>query len=270
MTVLVPHLPALVQGYLEYARVQNNYLETGTIDLSNIAWIYPSTLLPSIGLITNNPGAPYISPSDPNVASYIVTMVMMGIDYAPHGGTYVPIIAIPSNERELDPVLQRLYNLNNDGREYGGINAFKYLVGELVTNIYEHSQFRHAYVMAQRYPCKGFVEICFFDDGNTIPGSLSSAGLNFSSDVESISMAVNGLSSKKTEGRGYGLQSNVRICSEGLKANICLVSRSGVLHIDENGPKVYNLRDEYKLPGTIISIRLPYPAKEVDISEYLQ
>jgi len=270
VAILVPYLPSLVREYLEYAHVQNNLTETGTIDLSNIAFIYPSTLLPSIGLVANNPGAVYIPPTDSNVASYIVTMVTMGIDYFPHGATYVPIVAIPTDEMELDPVLQRLFCLNNDGREYGGINAFKYLVGELVTNIYEHSHFHHAYVMAQRYPSKGFVEVCFFDDGATIPGSLSIAGLNFANDVESIVMAVNGLSSKKSDGRGYGLQSNVRICSEGLNANICMVSRGGLLHIDKNGPKGYNLRDEYKLSGTVISIRLPYPAKEVDISEYLQ
>ncbi|HRU11298.1 MAG: hypothetical protein KBH31_03385 [Methanomassiliicoccales archaeon] len=270
MAESVSYPPALVEGYLEYARIQTKYYETGTIDLGNIGWIYPSTLLPCVGLVANDPDAPFIPPSDPNVAGYIAAMITRGSDNTPLGSTYVPIVALPSDERDLSPVLQRLYRLNNDGREYGGECAFKYVVGEFVANIYEHSHFHHAYIMAQKYPGKGFVEFSFYDDGMTIPGSLSSAGMNFKNDVEAIAMAVNGLSSKKMEGRGYGLQHNVEISIKGLMAEISLVSRSGILHIDGNGPKGYMLREKYKLNGTGISVRSPYPAKEVNIYEHLQ
>jgi hypothetical protein len=260
----------MLDHYLDYANVQSNFTKTGVVDLSHLRWIFPTTLLPSIGLLANNPSSKYRPPQDIKAASYIETMLEKGRDYCPGPGSYVPITSLPEDERKLDPVLAQIYWLNNDGREYGGITAFKYLVGELVTNIYEHSDFGHAFVMAQKYPAKGFVDISFFDDGITIPGSLTRAGLIFENDVEFIAEAVNGLSSKKLKERGYGLTTNVRICTEGLGARILIVSGNGVLHFEEGEQKAYILRDEYKLSGTSITIRVPYPAKEVDIYAYQQ
>ncbi|NLT36708.1 MAG: sensor histidine kinase [Methanomassiliicoccus sp.] len=266
----MPVPSGLLESYLGYAYVQSNYFTSGAIDLSGISWIYPTTLLPSIGLLVNHPDATYVPPRDPNVATYIDTMLMRDFHHVSSSASYVPIVALPENEKELDPVLRRLYGLNKDGKDYGGQNAFKYLVGELVTNVYEHSGFSHALVMAQKYQSKGFVDISFYDDGRTIPGSLSAAGMIFNNDVESIVEAVNGLSSKETEGRGYGLQTNVRICTEGLGAKILIVSRNGALSFESPEPKGYMLRDAYKLQGTSINIRLPYPAQEVDIIEYIE
>ncbi|MCE5295846.1 MAG: hypothetical protein LLG16_01930 [Euryarchaeota archaeon] len=257
-----------MDNYLDYARVQSNFAETGIVDLGQLKWIYPTALLPSIGLLANNPSSVYVPPKDPSAAGYIETMLEKGIQYHPGAGSYVPVISLPEDERKLDPVLAEVYRLNNDGREYGGINAFKFMVGELVTNIYEHSDFDHAFIMAQKYPGKKFVDICFFDDGITIPGSLTRAGMIFGDDWEFIAQAVNGLSSKNVKERGYGLTTNVRICTEGLGARILIVSGKGVLYLDHSEQKAYNLRDEYKLSGSSISIRVPYPAKEIDIYAY--
>lgn len=258
----------MLNDYLEYAIVQSNYAMTGVVDLSHLKWIYPTTLLPSIGLLVNNPSSTYKPPQDPKAASYIKTMLENGRDHCSGPSSYVPIISLPEDERKLDPVLAQIYRLNDEGRQYGGITAFKYLVGELVTNIYEHSDFKNAFVMTQKYPTKGFVDISFFDDGITIPGSLTRAGMIFENDVEFIAEAVNGLSSKKLKERGYGLTTNVRIYTEGLGARILIVSGKGVLYFDEGKQNAYILRDEYELSGTGITIRVPYPVKEVDIYAY--
>lgn len=266
----MPHQSSLLDNYLDYGKVQSVFSKTGVVDLSNLSWIYPTTLLPSIGLLLNDSNSGYEAPQDPKAASYIETMIEQGIKHRIGPSSYVPVIALPEDERKLDPVLAHVYKLNNDGREYGGINAFKYLVGELVTNIYEHSRFKNAFIMAQKYSNKKFVDISFYDDGITIPGSLTNAGMIFKQDCESIAQAVNGLSSKNVAGRGYGLSTNVRICTEGLGASILIVSRNGVLYFEGSNPKLYILRDDYKLSGTSISIRLPYPASEVDIYAYQQ
>ncbi|OPY34579.1 MAG: hypothetical protein A4E32_00309 [Methanomassiliicoccales archaeon PtaU1.Bin124] len=267
-SMLMTFLPSLIPCFKDFASIQSDFLGTGEINLGRLQWIYPTTFLPTISLLLKNPGAKYYPPQNTDAASYIENMLKSGLGYKPSICSYVPPIPLPDDESKLDPVLAEVYRLNNDGKEYGGQNAFKYLIGELVANIYEHSKFNHAFIMAQKYQKKGFVDISIFDDGITIPGSLSIAGMIFNKDVEFIGEAINGLSSKKLKERGYGLHTNVRICTEGLGANMMIASRQGLLNIEGKEQKGYILKDEYKLSGTSISIRIPYPAKEVDIYAY--
>jgi hypothetical protein len=129
--------------------------------------------------------------------------------------------------------------------------------------------------MAQRYSKKGFVEVAFFDDGITIPGSLRKAGFNYSKDLDAIKDAVNGKSSKENYERGYGLNTNVRMCTDvnGLGGRVLVVSGRGAFEYcsEESEQRLYNLRESpYSLNGTLISVRIPYPAKEVNIYEFTQ
>jgi len=46
---------------------------------------------------------------------------------------------------------------------------------------------------------------------------------------------------------------------------ILIVSRSGALYVSKKLQKLYKLREIHKLKGTLISIRIPYPAPKIDI-----
>lgn len=260
--------PDLLDNFKAYAHIQQHHTTSNTIDLSDLDWLYPSTLLPSVGLIANHPASTYLPPRNIQASGYVDAMISIGTSCLGRPKTYIPVISLPRDEKKLAPVLDEVYRMNNNGREYGGMMAFKLMVGEFTTNIYEHSYFSHAYVMAQKYPSKGFVDVSFYDDGITIPGSLDKAGMMFANDYESIALAVNGLSSKNDTERGYGLHTNIRICIEGIGAEVLIASGKGVLHFDHGDQKAYMLRNEYKLSGTSINIRLPYPAKEVNIYDY--
>ncbi len=182
----------------------------------------------------------------------------------------VPIVPLPRNVEQSEAVLKSIYRLYNDGKQIGGTTAFKNLINEMVNNIYEHSAFTNAYLMAQKYPTKGFVDICFCDDGIGIHGSMKKFGMIFDDDFMAIRKAISGTSSKMTEGRGYGLSTNIRMCTEGFGGQFLVVSGSGAISLSNNESQRqgYKLSEQSSYSGTIISIRVPFPAPEVNIYEF--
>lgn len=116
------------------------------------------------------------------------------------------------SEKEI--LLERIFELGNDVEVVANTSdAFSLIVSELVDNIYEHSDFKTAYVFAQKYPKIGKLEICFVDDGITIPGSFQKIELIYEKQehYKAIHDALNGLSSKKIVGRGTGLTNVSRL-----------------------------------------------------------
>ena len=95
-----------------------------------------------------------------------------------------------------------------------------------------------------------------------------------STDCEAIRMAVvHGLSSKKDVGRGYGLYTNINLCTSmrGLAGKMLIVSGKGAIgHGPEMSDRyVFNFNSNYYwLSGTLVSIRIPYTSKEVDLYDF--
>jgi hypothetical protein len=69
---------------------------------------------------------------------------------------------------------------------------------------------------------KSWGEICFIDDGITIPGSFRTHKIKFSQEYEAIFKAINGISTKSKE-RGYGLNTCIRIFTNGIAGEILIV-----------------------------------------------
>lgn len=195
-------LPELVNDYRRFERIKSQSLMNGRIDLSSLTWIEPATLLPLVLYMRERNELSYIPPSSESVASYINTVMTSRESTVRRYSSYIPIADLPSDRKEAENIIKRIYDLNSNGMEYGGENAFKYLIGEMVTNIYEHSMFNNALVMAQKYSKKKYVDVCFCDDGISIPGSFERAGMFFEDDFEAIGAAINGTSSKKNHERG--------------------------------------------------------------------
>jgi hypothetical protein len=259
--------------YLEFCDFRRTTIRSGVLDLRDLKWIYPTTLLP-LGSMIRGAGKDleYHPPGKEDVRGYIDHMIRIKpIAYSP-GRTYIPIALLPSNGSNANEVVNPIFKFHSNGDNYGGEGAFKYFIWELVNNIYEHSDFSESMVMAQRYEKKGFAEIAFLDNGITINGSLKRAGKGLDEDFEAISKAMEGLSAKKDQGRGYGLWSTARLCIEGLGGNMLIVSGAGAVYYEEARQlrKKYKLSQKYlRLDGTLISIRIPYPAKRVEVNEYV-
>ncbi len=260
-------LPSVVNNYLLFCNYRERAKTTKTIDLSWCGWIFPTTLLPLGVFIRENKSLKYLPPHNQNVANY-VDLVTKKVDLENNKNkSYVPCVYLPRKRRDATDILECIFKLHKNGKEYGGETVFKYLVSELVDNMYEHSNFKNALVMAQRYDQKGFVEICFFDDGISIPGSFKEGGLIFD-DEQAIIEAVNGLSTKNKE-RGFGLSSNMTIFTKGIGGEVFIASGLGAVYVGRNRQKVYKLQNNHILKGTLVSIRIPIPAPKVDIYDYL-
>ena len=134
--------------------------------------------------------------------------------------TYLPVVGLPRLERDSQSILDRVYKLGGD---IGGKDAFRYLVGELTDNIYQHSMFKNALIMAQQYPKMSELHLCIIDDGITIGGSLRRTGMILD-DHQAIIDALQGVSSKKDTERGMGLGTSLKLMTEGYKGRMLVVS----------------------------------------------
>ncbi len=259
-------LPVVLQEYLNFCKIRENSEHTKIIDLSPYNWFYPTSMLPLCNLLKNRGSMIVISPHE-RVSNYI--SIIMGTSYG--SSTYIPITYLPKEQNEVSGVINQLQKWHNNGIYYGGMNAFSFLIGELIDNIYQHSDFTNASVMAQRYEGKGFTEISIFDDGISIPACFENHGLYSTHDATAIRKAVNGLSTKD-QMRGFGLNTSVNLYVNGVGGSLLLVSRNGALYMggDEyNEGNLYNLPSKYGLGGTLITFRIPYPAQEVNIYDYI-
>jgi len=270
-------IPSMWPEYRKFANLRAGTRTTGQLDMSDVDWVYPTTLLPLTGFLMASKGSElrYRPPSDDDVADYIRLMIENPSRDRPPRKSYIPNNFLPRNQADAGSILNRIMKLQNEGRGIGGQSALAYLIGELTTNIYEHSEFKNAMVMAQRYEKKGFVEITFYDDGITIPGSLRKAGFNYPTDLDAIKDAANGKSSKEALERGYGLGTNVRMCTDidGLGGKVLVVSGRGAFEycLQKSEQCLYSLGEGfYSLDGTLISTRIPYPSKEVSVYDFTE
>ncbi|MBS3794460.1 MAG: hypothetical protein KGY80_06170 [Candidatus Thorarchaeota archaeon] len=256
--------------YEKFSKYREECEKDGIVDLSSEHFFFPTTLLPLFDLIRKEKPK-IIFPEDEDVANYFRT-ITDGSRFkhaARQRKSYLPIVELPKQEEETDRILRRLYEINEEGEEFGGESAFKYLVGEIVDNIYQHSEFSNALVMAQKYESQAFTESCFFDDGLTINGCFRKHGMGRAEDVDAIWDAINGTSTKSKE-RGFGLNSVISIFTDGIEGEVFIVSGRGAISLTRNDHIRYSLNNAYELSGTLVTVRTPCPAPVVDIYDYVE
>lgn len=261
--------PDLLQEYSEFCRVKGIFKREGSFDLSEIGFCLPAFLLCTKVFLADNANAKIVPPKDKSVSTYFdFIMKHPGIGSAIKD-TYVPPAELPHDPSQSEAVLEKLRKVHNDGEEYGGQTAFNYLMSEIVDNIYQHSKFCHAFLMAQKYPSKRFVEIAFIDDGITIPGSFEKAGKTMQH-INALKAAMQGKSTKD-QTRGYGLSTSLKLVTKGLNGQFLLVSGKAALYYKPSEQTLYTLDLSYELKGTLVGLRIPYPCPKLeDIYEYTE
>jgi len=191
------------------------------------------------------------------VEGYIDTILPGNVINKPQNErTYIQIAKLnPKNMREID-VLNEIINLLS--KHYGGLDPLFYLLTEFTTNIYDHSRFSRAFVMAQEYPKKEFIEICVYDNGISIPKCFENHGYEFGSDANSIYEAINAKSTRYGEkGRGYGINTSAQMVTDGFNGELFIASRKGAIHLNRDKITAYKCDRAYELEGTLVSMRLP-------------
>ncbi|MDE1837959.1 MAG: hypothetical protein KGJ23_15260 [Euryarchaeota archaeon] len=258
----------MLSSYLEFTGMRRKQ-RAGEPFLLATDFVYPTTLLPLV-LYSLKRGCSLAVASE-KVRGYVRTVQQA--DLPPEGRTYLPAIRLPRAPEDYWDVLGRLENLSANTQLFGNNpEAYHYLLGELVDNIYEHAQAERAFVMAQFYPTSRTIEVCFLDDGATIPGSLGH-GTNTPYPTErhyqAILDAARGRSAKGGGERGYGLSSSIRLITS-LGGGALIVSGAGAVVAGADGLSPYSLSDDHHLEGTLVSLRLADSDRRVNFYELIE
>lgn len=255
--------PNLVREYAEYAKIKWAYLTSGKVDMSSASFVYPTTLLPLCSLIADSPDC-YIEPIEEAPRRYISAVLGSSGQILPG----VSLANIPKDISESEGPLQVIVDMGKEMQHRGVQSAFVYIVNEMVDNMYEHSRFKRAMVLGQRYGAKGFMDTLFFDDGMSIPSTLRRKG--FSGPSGMIRSALNGASVKG--GRGHGLRTTSKLITCGLRSSFFIASgEEAVCGIGGGGIVSYILPEEAAMDGTLITVRMPLDIPPVDIYDgYLE
>jgi len=242
----------------------------GSIDLRSCGFIYPTTLVPLLALSRKSQWPWRVNPKT-KVGGYLNYILSRRGPMA-IGSSYVAPISLPSSPEDFKKVLKGLHPLQTESALFRENEvAYKYVIGELVDNIYEHSRFQHASVMGQKYAQGGYIELCFFDDGITIPGSFIKQGKTYDKKAhkDAILQAVRGASTKPEKGRGYGLSTNVEMFRD-IGGEVFIASGYGAIYVDKGSVIPYSLNESSRMEGTLISLRVEDRPRIVNIYEYAE
>lgn len=155
--------------------------------------------------------------------------------------SYIPIMRFPlfgeRSRAHVTSVGSAVANLlrsrlDLSGRIFTGVN---YLISEILDNVIEHSFSHGGGIVCQDYARKGYMDICVFDNGVTIPGSYRRAKLldDRSTDAQALQTTINRrLSTKNTAGsvnRGFGISSSRQMLVHGLQGEFLIFFRQRTL-----------------------------------------
>ncbi|MBU0597881.1 ATP-binding protein [Patescibacteria group bacterium] len=155
------------------------------------------------------------------------------------------------------------------GNVAGASNAILYPISELVGNIFEHSQKNYGWIFAQHYPKKKLLDICIIDTGRGIAGRYFDVQKQEVGDDEAIRRAFQGQSTKKMEGRGYGLSTSQLVVRKALGGQFLLLTGNSVF-LGSQGKQVIVQLPNFYWQGVIISYQIPYPKGPIDITPYTE
>lgn len=150
----------------------------------------------------------------------------------------------------------------------------KYMIGETIDNITEHSKSDRGFIFAQTYPKKGFLDVCIADRGVTLLGSYSNLLDNeIVTDLEAIKAANRGISSKNlpdAENRGYGIYTSKHMLVDGLGGQYLMMSGGNFYFKRPGFDSFYSLPNNLRWDGTVVALRIPYNVSHFNYVNYIE
>jgi hypothetical protein len=171
-------------------------------------------------------------------------------------GSYIPIIKL--NIENGDNALSRYEDLilnkikDNEIRK-SFKNGLKYLTSEMVTNIKEHAQTNHYWIMAQYWDKLNTCEIAIVDTGIGYKDSYKDTEYEVDNHVDAIKNAVQGNSSKDSIERGTGIPGMINIFCKGYGGCVVIMSGDTLLFMEEDKEEFYSLLSDWG--GAFVGIR---------------
>lgn len=248
-------------------------------DLSRLIWISPFLILP-ISAYINDTKSKFIIDDFSKIKPYLDTINFPeGVDSVSsfrrmiqEDKNYIPISIL---KRESGADRERLESLfatmvyKTLGAVGGTQNAIYYPIGELITNIFEHSRQDTGFVFAQFYPRKEFLDTCIVDRGRGLRIAYQQDRKLHFSDEDAIIQAMSGTSIKDDRERGYGIRSSKKIVCQGLGGEFILLSGSAALVSVQGKERLVSLPD-FNWQGVIVAYRIPVPKEPIDISPFVE
>ena len=238
-------LENLFDNYREFEKIVENKTENDEIDLSDLE-LNPTTILPLLSVSKKE----NLIFSCENSYDYLLN-VLKGDELF----SQLPKSRIESDSSDF--ISGYMDKLDSD---YGSYFALRHIISELTNNVYDHakpnSHDLNSYIFSKLDNNLKKLDICVIDDGLSIPGLFELANVNFKNDCHALEKAIGAFStvSDTFYERGNGLRTIVRLVVEGNGGELLLVSRNGLLHINNEKYKYYLLNDEHKFNGTLVAL----------------
>ncbi|WP_174590680.1 hypothetical protein [Methanocella conradii] len=257
---------------------------TPVVDLCHAEFIKPFSILP-LAVYANYYGIT-ITCTEPghDIQSYLRTIKFQrGVTELKNVSdkTYLPIIRLPANQENsvLYDYEEHILSKVNAVQKLSGFNdGLRYLTGELESNIIQHSQADHYWLLAQYYDTHNKTcEIVIADTGIGYRESYRNTPYEVDTDKEAIINALEGKSSKhskeKFKGmgefieRGTGIPSIVSLCINGLGGKLVIMSGDTIVYYKSKQDRIIvPLKSYWK--GSLIALNLN--VKSVDYFKYIK
>jgi len=278
-------IPSLLHDFRKYERINKNP-NANFIDLSDIEFITPTSLLPSINYAFTNSIEKY-TPSY-NTRDHLKRI--LGKDN--NNQNMIPLKTLKLNYPEEikhriitafgEDIINLIFPYRKLYEAYGGKDLFPYIIGEILSNVEQHSLANKMYTCSQKYPNIGYIDVGILDDGLTIPGSYEKSRVEFigaeinpydvKNDCEAIYRCLNGISTKEGFKRslkkleddeeienmdkiGHGINTSVRMITELLGGSMLIASREGICHLTPSKKKLIKAKNNSIIKGTLIVMR---------------
>ncbi|MDR4470071.1 MAG: hypothetical protein MRJ68_17520 [Nitrospira sp.] len=177
---------------------------------------------------------------------------------------YIPLIRFEASrpsDRDREELIQSVERLLIDQCGLDGplLNAVKYLISEITTNITYHAGQGSGFLLAQYYRSDQHLDLAIADTGMGLRANyLASGKWRPSDDVEALRLALEGRSTKdRPDSRGFGIRTSRRMLVEGLNGQFFYWSGSAMLLNNADKENIFDLKDGTRYPGCYIAMRIP-------------
>ncbi len=254
---------------IDEAELKNG--EILNLDFSDVEWILPCSALLLSNKIIEACKIMDIEISPPKAKGVHDYLVRIGfpLGCCSEGNTFLPINHFNNKDNVNEQVLKISGHIEDKIDKNFGF-SINYLLAELSDNIEQHSQFTQASIMTQYYSDKKYIDVGIFDNGITIPTLFEKKGLKFSDDCDAIKKAIEGVSTKEEQGRGFGLKTSKNLVLEGLNGEMYIISKKGALILNPKNKEKSQELMKKALKGTLIYMQFSAPKKGLNIIKYVE
>ena len=191
-----------------------------------------------------------------------------------------PIIEFPaaySSEDETSSIISCLESTiyaNLNTTPINIINGLRYVIGEIIDNVTQHSKSNNGYIYPYINHEEGYIEVAIADCGIGLLGSYNANNdYDICSDIEAIQAANRGISTKNlpnAENRGFGIVTSKRMIIEGLKGAYVMISGNALSLKGSSLTQFLQLAPEIRFDGTIVIFRMPLKANDFNYINYIE